>query len=112
MLKFSLTDSVSVPMETKIPNKLLLRIVKVRNKKTQQIEYRLKQVQQVDYEFECEALADYQYRTAPFNLLASTFELDQMKPTQFATGTSMYAQVRDFNKLTQQSFPTQSEPLN
>lgn len=66
---------------------------------------KIKQVKQLDYEFECEALADYQYATQKADLLKDNVPLESLKPAQFATGKTMYAQVRDNYKLTQQPLP-------
>lgn len=33
-LKFNLSDNVQVPLETKVPNQVLLKIVKLRSKRT------------------------------------------------------------------------------
>ena len=62
MLKFNLTEDLQVPLETKIPNSVLLKVTKMRNKRTGEIAMRVDEVNQLDYEFECEALADYAYQ--------------------------------------------------
>ena len=62
MLKSNLTEDLQVPLETKIPNSVLLKVTKMRNKRTGEIAMRVDEVNQLDYEFECEALADYAYQ--------------------------------------------------
>ena len=62
MLKFNLTQDLQVPLETKKSNSVLMRVTKMKNKKTDEIAMRVDEVSPLDYEFECEALADYAYR--------------------------------------------------
>ena len=58
-----MTENTSIPLETKKANQVLLKVTKMRNKKTGQFAYRVHKVKQVDYEFEAEALADFAFAT-------------------------------------------------
>ena len=62
MLKFNLTEDVSVPLETKQANSVLLKVTKMRNKKTGEVAMRIDEVNRLDQEYEVEALADYAYK--------------------------------------------------
>ena len=59
-----MTPDVAVPFETKKANQILLKVTKMRNKKTGKVAYRIHKVRKLDYEFECEALADFAFSTS------------------------------------------------
>ena len=61
LLQFELTNDVRVPLETKKANQVLLRVSKLKNKKTGQVVYKVQKAKKLDYEFECEALADFAF---------------------------------------------------
>ena len=61
LVRFKLTDSVEVPLETKKTNQVLLKITKLQNVRTGKIAYQVHKVKAVDYEFEAEALADFAF---------------------------------------------------
>lgn len=50
-----------MPLETKKPHQLLIKVTHLRNKKTGEIRTRVDGVDKINYEFESESLADFKY---------------------------------------------------
>ena len=119
LVKFQLTPDVQVPMETKVPKSILMKVTKMRNIRTGEIAMRVDALDKLDYEFECESLADYAYRldkekdnkTAIQDHLSHKIQnqgggktnLEMVGPSYFTQGKMMYSQVKDPLKLVQQS---------
>ena len=100
-----------MPLETKQANSVLMKVTKMRNKKTGEVAMRVDEVNPLDYEFECEALADYAYQVnkdksnkeSIKDYLAETIcptsdkvtpssrNIELIMPTFFTSGKTMYS---------------------